>query len=56
MIGVRHETLSRIIGRLEEEGLARFSGRHVTVANPAGAGRGGGLAQRGMSRAGPRRN
>lgn len=34
MIGVRHETLSRIIGKLEEEGLARFSGRHVTVANP----------------------
>jgi CRP/FNR family transcriptional regulator len=34
MIGVRHETLSRIIGRLEAEGLARFSGRHVTVASP----------------------
>ena len=34
MIGVRHETLSRIIGRLESDGLANFSGRHVTVANP----------------------
>lgn len=33
MIGVRHETLSRIMGRLEDEGLARFSGRHVTVPN-----------------------
>ena len=31
MIGVRHETLSRIIGRLEAQGLARFSGRHVTI-------------------------
>ena len=31
MIGVRHETLSRIIGRLEKEGLAQFSGRHVTI-------------------------
>jgi CRP/FNR family transcriptional regulator len=34
MIGVRHETLSRIIGRLETEGMAQFSGRHVTVPNP----------------------
>ena len=31
MIGVRHETLSRIIGRLEAEGLAQFSGRHVAI-------------------------
>ncbi|MCC2113154.1 MAG: Crp/Fnr family transcriptional regulator [Hyphomicrobiales bacterium] len=31
MIGTRHETLSRIIGRLESEGLAEFSGRHVHV-------------------------
>ncbi|MGD9507476.1 MAG: Crp/Fnr family transcriptional regulator [Geminicoccaceae bacterium] len=31
MIGIRHETLSRLIARLESEGLARFSGRKVTV-------------------------
>jgi CRP/FNR family transcriptional regulator len=31
MVGVRHETLSRIIARLEAEGLARFNGRRVTV-------------------------
>lgn len=31
MIGVRHETLSRIIGRLEADGVATFSGRHVNV-------------------------
>lgn len=31
MIGTRHETLSRIIGRLEADGLASFSGRHVHV-------------------------
>lgn len=35
MIGTRHETVSRIIGRLEEEGLAYFSGRQVTVPNVA---------------------
>lgn len=34
MIGARHETLSRIIGRLEEDGIARFSGRTVYVARP----------------------
>ncbi len=34
MIGARHETLSRIIGRLEEDGLARFSGRTVHVIQP----------------------
>ncbi|MFO1372207.1 MAG: Crp/Fnr family transcriptional regulator [Candidatus Competibacteraceae bacterium] len=34
MIGARHETLSRIIGRLEEDGIARFSGRTVHVAQP----------------------
>ncbi len=34
MIGARHETLSRIIGRLEEDGIARFSGRTVHVARP----------------------
>jgi CRP-like cAMP-binding protein len=34
MIGTRHETLSRIIGRLEEDGIARFSGRTVHVAQP----------------------
>ena len=33
MIGTRHETVSRIIGRLESEGLASFSGRKVTVPN-----------------------
>jgi CRP-like cAMP-binding protein len=31
MVGVRHETLSRLIARLETEGLAHFSGRRVTV-------------------------
>lgn len=31
MIGTRQETLSRIIGRIEEEGLASFSGRRVHV-------------------------
>ena len=34
MIGARHETLSRIISRLEEDGVARFSGRTVHVAQP----------------------
>ncbi|HCB12801.1 MAG TPA: hypothetical protein DEP36_04430 [Gammaproteobacteria bacterium] len=34
MIGARHETLSRIIGRLEEDGVARFSGRTVCVNRP----------------------
>ncbi len=34
MIGARHETLSRIIGRLEEDGIARFSGRTVHVTRP----------------------
>ena len=33
MIGTRHETLSRIIGRLESDGLATFSGRQVHVAD-----------------------
>lgn len=31
MIGIRHETLSRLIARVEAEGLARFSGRRVLV-------------------------
>ena len=31
MIGVRHETLSRIIARLKCEGVAQFSGRNVIV-------------------------
>ncbi|MCG8649026.1 MAG: Crp/Fnr family transcriptional regulator [Pirellulales bacterium] len=31
MIGTRHETLSRIIGRLEADGIAHFSGRCVQV-------------------------
>lgn len=31
MIGIRHETLSRIIARLASDGLAQFSGRNVTV-------------------------
>lgn len=35
MIGTRHETLSRIIGRLETDGVAYFSGRHVTVPSVA---------------------
>jgi DNA-binding Lrp family transcriptional regulator len=34
MIGTRHETLSRIISRLEEDGVARFSGRTVHVRKP----------------------
>jgi len=33
MIGTRHETLSRIIGPLETDGIAYFSGRQVTVPN-----------------------
>ncbi|MBU6298355.1 MAG: Crp/Fnr family transcriptional regulator [Alphaproteobacteria bacterium] len=33
MIGARHETLSRIIGRLESDGIAHFSGRQVTIPN-----------------------
>ena len=31
MIAIRHETLSRIIARLESDGLAQFSGRNVKV-------------------------
>ena len=31
MIGTRHETLSRVMSRLEKEDLARFSGRHVVI-------------------------
>ncbi len=31
MIGTRHETLSRIIGRMENDGLAYFSGRSVDI-------------------------
>lgn len=31
MVGTRQETLSRIIGRIESEGLAAFSGRRVRV-------------------------
>lgn len=31
MIGTRHETLSRIISRLEADGMARFSGRTVHI-------------------------
>lgn len=33
MIGTRHETISRIIGRLETDGIAYFSGRQVTIPN-----------------------
>jgi CRP/FNR family transcriptional regulator len=31
MIGTRHETVSRIISRLETDGVAYFSGRQVTI-------------------------
>lgn len=31
MIGTRHETISRIISRLETDGIAFFSGRQVTI-------------------------
>ncbi len=31
MVGTRHETISRIIGRLETDGVAYFSGRQVTI-------------------------
>jgi CRP-like cAMP-binding protein len=31
MVGTRHETISRIIGRLETDGVARFSGRQVFI-------------------------
>lgn len=34
MIGARHETLSRIISRMEEDGVARFSGRSVCLSRP----------------------
>ena len=33
MVGTRHETISRIIGRLETDGVAHFSGRQVTIPN-----------------------
>ena len=33
MVGTRHETISRIIGRLETDGIAHFSGRQVTIPN-----------------------
>lgn len=33
MVGTRHETISRIIGRLETDGMAHFSGRQVTIPN-----------------------
>ena len=33
MIGARHETLSRVMSRLEEERLAEFSGRRVVIPN-----------------------
>ncbi|MDJ0944396.1 MAG: Crp/Fnr family transcriptional regulator [Kiloniellales bacterium] len=33
MIGARHETLSRVMSRLEEEQLAEFSGRRVVIPN-----------------------
>ena len=33
MIGTRHETISRIISRLETDGIAYFSGRQVTIPN-----------------------
>ena len=31
MVGTRHETISRIIGRLEADGIAVFSGRQVII-------------------------
>ncbi len=31
MVGARHETVSRIMSRLEEDGIAKFSGRQVRV-------------------------
>jgi CRP-like cAMP-binding protein len=33
MVGIRHETISRIIGRLQCDGIAHFSGRQVTIPN-----------------------
>lgn len=33
MVGARPETVSRIIHWMEQEGLARFSGRHVEIPN-----------------------
>jgi CRP-like cAMP-binding protein len=35
MIGTRHETLSRVMSRIEEEELARFSGRKVLIPDVA---------------------
>ena len=31
MIGIRHETVSRMINRLESKGIASFSGRQVRI-------------------------
>ena len=31
LVGTRHETLSRIIARLDQDGLAHFSGRSVLI-------------------------
>lgn len=31
MVGTRHETISRIIGRMETDGVAHFSGRQVVI-------------------------
>jgi CRP-like cAMP-binding protein len=35
MVGARHETISRIISRLETDGVALFSGRQVTIPSVA---------------------
>ena len=34
MLGIRAETLSRLIGKIESEKLAHFSGNKITIANP----------------------
>jgi CRP/FNR family transcriptional regulator len=33
MIGTRHETLSRLMSRIEDDRLATFSGRTVVIPN-----------------------
>ena len=34
MLGIRAESLSRVVREIESEGLANFSGNHVTIVNP----------------------
>lgn len=40
MLGVRQETLSRLLGRLKEDGLIEVSGRHIVLRNTESSARG----------------